>query len=125
MKLLAKICISAALITYISDLFSGSGALPESAATWQTTLDHSVWFSRPARSGEWVLMDLVPRAVSAGRAMYNGTLAEDVHADHASVYVKMSQDVPTVFLRVVRVNSIQIRAEATARPRYGIDRADG
>ena len=58
-------------------------------------------------------------------AMYNGTLAEDVHADHASVYVKMSQDVPTVFLRVVRVNSIQIRAEATARPRYGIDRADG
>jgi len=28
-------------------------------------------------------------------------------------------------LRVVRVNSIQIRAEATARPRYGIDRVDG
>jgi len=58
-------------------------------------------------------------------AMYNGTLAEDVQADEASVYVRMSQNVPTVFLRVVRVNSIQIRAEATARPRYGIDRADG
>jgi Flp pilus assembly protein TadG len=58
-------------------------------------------------------------------AMYNGTLAEDVQADEASVYVRMTQDVPTVFLRVVRVNSIQIRAEATARPRYGIDRADG
>jgi Flp pilus assembly protein TadG len=58
-------------------------------------------------------------------AMYNGTLAEDVQADEASVYVRMSQDVPTVFLRVVRVNSIQIRAEATARPRYGIDRVDG
>ena len=58
-------------------------------------------------------------------AMYNGTLAEDVQADEAAVYVRMSQDVPTVFLRVVRVNSIQIRAEATARPRYGIDQVDG
>jgi Flp pilus assembly protein TadG len=58
-------------------------------------------------------------------AMYNGTLAEDVQADEASVYVRVTQDVPTVFLRVVRVNSIQIRAEATARPRYGIDRVDG
>jgi Putative Flp pilus-assembly TadE/G-like len=58
-------------------------------------------------------------------AMYNGMLAEDVQADAASVYVRIAQDVPTVFLRVVRVNSIQIHAEATARPRYGIDRADG
>jgi Flp pilus assembly protein TadG len=58
-------------------------------------------------------------------AMYNGTLAEDVQADDSSVYVRMRQDVPTVFLRVVRLNSIQIRAEATARPRYGIDRVEG
>jgi hypothetical protein len=58
-------------------------------------------------------------------AMYNGALAEDVQADEASVYVRMSRVVPTVFLRVVRITSIEIHAEATARPRYGIDRAEG
>src|SRR3954454_24830347 len=58
-------------------------------------------------------------------AMYNGTLAEDVQADQTSVYVRMSRDVPTVFLRVVHITSLKVHAEATARPRYGVARADG
>jgi Putative Flp pilus-assembly TadE/G-like len=58
-------------------------------------------------------------------AMYNGALAEDVQTDQASVYVRMTQDVPTVFLRVVRITSLQIHAEATARPRFGVSRVDG
>jgi acyl-CoA thioesterase II len=66
--------LDAALLTYLSDLFTGAGGLPASQGTWQTTLDHALWFHRPSRGGEWVLMDLVPRAVSRGRAMYDGTL---------------------------------------------------
>ncbi len=64
----------AALLTYLSDLFTGAGGLPASQGTWQTTLDHALWFHRPSRPHEWVLMDLVPRAVSRGRSMYDGTL---------------------------------------------------
>jgi acyl-CoA thioesterase II len=66
--------MDAALLTYLSDLFTGAGGLPESEGMWQTTLDHSLWFHRPSRPGAWVLMDLVPRAVSRGRAMYDGAL---------------------------------------------------
>lgn len=65
---------AAAALTYLSDLFTGAGGLPASAGTWQTTLDHALWFHRPSRADAWVLMDLVPRAVSRGRAMYDGTL---------------------------------------------------
>ncbi len=54
-------------------------------------------------------------------AMYNGALAEDVQADESSVYVRMSRQVPTVFLRIVRITTMRIQAEATARPRYGVD----
>jgi Flp pilus assembly protein TadG len=54
-------------------------------------------------------------------AMYNGALAEDVQADQSSVYVRMSRQVPTVFLRIVRITTMRIQAEATARPRYGVD----
>ena len=66
--------VDAAALTYLSDLFTGAGGLPASRGTWQTTLDHSLWFHRPSRTGQWVLMDLVPRAVSRGRGMYDGTL---------------------------------------------------
>src|SRR5438477_2431165 len=48
-------------------------------------------------------------------AMYNGALAEDVQADQSSVYVRMSRQVPTVFLRIVRITTMRIQAEATAR----------
>ena len=54
-------------------------------------------------------------------AMYNGALAEDVQADQSSVYVRMSRQVPTVFLRIVRITTMRIQAQATARPRYGVD----
>lgn len=66
--------MDAALLAYLSDLFTGAGGLPESEGVWQTTIDHGLWLHRPSRTGEWVLMDLVPRAVSRGRAMYDGTL---------------------------------------------------
>jgi acyl-CoA thioesterase II len=36
--------LDAALLTYLSDLFTGAGGLAASRGTWQTTLDHALWF---------------------------------------------------------------------------------
>jgi uncharacterized membrane protein len=58
-------------------------------------------------------------------AVYNGALAEDVRADQNSVYVRMSRQVPTVFLRIVSITTMRIQAEATARPRYGVESVVG
>ena len=64
----------AAVLTYLSDLFTGAGGMPGSHEKAQATIDHALWLHRPSRAGEWVLMDLTPRAVSRGRSMYDGTL---------------------------------------------------
>jgi acyl-CoA thioesterase-2 len=66
--------LDAAVLTYLSDLFTGAGGMPGSAQRVQSTIDHALWLHRPSRAGEWVLMDLSPRAVSRGRSMYDGTL---------------------------------------------------
>ena len=60
--------------TYVSDIFTGAGSLPSSRGRYQSSLDHAVWFHRPARAGQWLLMDLRPRAVSRGRGHYTGGL---------------------------------------------------
>ena len=64
----------AAVLTYVSDLFTGAGGLPESSRRLQSSVDHAMWFHRSSPVGEWVLMDLHPRAVSLGRAFYTGEL---------------------------------------------------
>ena len=66
--------VDAAAQTYLSDIFTGAGSLPSSRGRWHSTLDHAVWFHRPARAGAWLLMDLRPRAVSRGRGHYTGGL---------------------------------------------------
>ena len=66
--------VDAAVLTYVSDLFTGAGGMPGSHERVQATIDHALWLHRPSRAGEWVLMDLAPRAVSRGRSMYDGTL---------------------------------------------------
>ena len=42
-----------------------------------TSLDHAMWFHRPARADAWVLMDLQSRAVSQGRGLYTGGMWSD------------------------------------------------
>jgi Flp pilus assembly protein TadG len=58
-------------------------------------------------------------------AMYNGALAEDVQADDERVYVRVSRQVPMVFMRIVQIDTTRIQAEAVARPRFGVDRIEG
>lgn len=66
--------VHAAALTYLSDIYTGHGALASAVGKHQSTLDHTVWFHRPARADEWVLMDLQPRSVGRGRGLYTGAL---------------------------------------------------
>ena len=66
--------VHACVLTYLSDISSGVGAI-EGAEDWTaTSLDHAVWFHRPVRMDDWVLMDLVPHSVAACRGWYTGTV---------------------------------------------------
>jgi acyl-CoA thioesterase-2 len=66
--------------TYASDMLLLSTSVAQHGTMFGApglqfaSLDHAVWFHRPARLDDWVLMDLVPRSVAAGRGWYTGTL---------------------------------------------------
>jgi acyl-CoA thioesterase-2 len=62
------------VLTYLSDLFTGHEGLPDAATRRTPTLDHSLWFHRSYAPGEWLLLDLASRGVSAGRALYTGSV---------------------------------------------------
>ena len=64
----------ACALTYLSDIGTGLTAVPADDAAPGPSLDHAVWFHRPARLDEWVLMDNVPRTVAGGRGWYTGTV---------------------------------------------------
>lgn len=69
---------AAAVLTYLSDLYTGNGSLASSAGVQQATLDHALWFHRPSTPGHWVLMQLLAGSVGSGRGLYTGRLwAED------------------------------------------------
>jgi len=63
-------------------------------------------------------------AAARDYASYHGLAAEaiDAVADDQVVAVQLHEDVPTVFVRVVRIDTITIRASSTASARYGVDR---
>jgi acyl-CoA thioesterase-2 len=64
----------ACVLTYLSDIGTGLSAFPQDEASSGPSLDHAVWFHRPARLDDWVLMDLLPRTVSHGRGWYTGSV---------------------------------------------------
>lgn len=65
--------LHACTLTYLSDLFSGLATAPEIDRIERfTSLDHAMWFYRPVRADEWLLMDLDPQATSGGRGTYTG-----------------------------------------------------
>ncbi|MCU1595637.1 MAG: Choloyl-CoA hydrolase [Frankiales bacterium] len=66
--------VDAAVITYLSDLCTGHDALASSGDRAQATLDHAVWFHRPATPRDWLLIDLRSRGVSSGRGLYTGDI---------------------------------------------------
>jgi len=64
----------ACVLAYLSDIGTGLSAFPQDEAGAGPSLDHAVWFHRPARLDDWVLMDLHPRTVSGGRGWYTGSV---------------------------------------------------
>jgi acyl-CoA thioesterase II len=62
-------------LAYVSDMFSGLAAVPGISQVGSlTSIDHAVWFYRPAELEDWVLMDLAPQSTGAGRGMYTGRI---------------------------------------------------
>lgn len=66
--------VHAAALTYLSDLSTGLADAPGGAAWTGASLDHAVWFHRPVRLDEWVLVDLLVQRAAAGRGVYTGTI---------------------------------------------------
>ena len=77
--------VHAAVLTYLSDISSGAGAIDVGTRLTATSLDHALWFHRPVRMDDWVLMDLVPHSLAASRAWYTGTLHDRAGALVASL----------------------------------------
>lgn len=68
--------LRACVLTYVSDLSNGLFPLYRGQAWVGPSLDHAVWFHRPAKPNDWLLMDLSPHSVAAGRGFYSGTLSD-------------------------------------------------
>jgi acyl-CoA thioesterase-2 len=67
--------LHACVLLYLSDMYSGlHRMLAVDEFTSLKTLDHSMWFYRPARADDWLLMDLIPVSVAGGRGMYTGQI---------------------------------------------------
>jgi hypothetical protein len=59
---------------------------------------------------------------AAAYAQYQGVQPLEVAADHGQVMVRVGRSVPTVFLRIARLNTLWIEARGVARPRAGVNR---
>ncbi|GAB2964086.1 thioesterase family protein [Amycolatopsis acidiphila] len=66
--------LHAATLTYLSDISTGLAPLHDETHQSGATLDHAVWFHRPVRVDDWVLLDLVPHNVAGGRGWYTGSI---------------------------------------------------
>jgi len=66
--------LNAAVLTYLSDMSNGLMGLYEGPWPASRSLDHALWFHRPIRLDDWVLVDLVPHTAAYGRGWYTGTV---------------------------------------------------
>ena len=74
-EILAGETMHACALTYISDMFTGLASVPGIDQVGPvTSIDHAVWFHRPAALDDWVLMDLLPESAGGGRGMYTGRI---------------------------------------------------
>lgn len=70
--------LHACLLTYLTDM-GPAGVVRSSVAappgrTSSVSLDHCLWFHRPARADEWLLYDLAAVSTSAARGLVTGSL---------------------------------------------------
>ena len=66
--------LHAAVLAYTSDLSTGLVALEDDETEAGPSLDHAIWFHRPARMDDWMWHELEPHAVSDGRGWYTGAI---------------------------------------------------
>jgi acyl-CoA thioesterase-2 len=66
--------LNAAVLTYTSDISSGLIDFESDDGQSGPSVDHSVWFHRPARMDEWTWLDLDPQTAAAGRGLYTGAV---------------------------------------------------
>lgn len=63
----------ACALTFITDLNTGLGKVPGAELVGlMSSLDHTVWFHRPIRANDWLLLDMTPESTSGGRGLYTG-----------------------------------------------------
>ncbi|MCW2526926.1 MAG: putative acyl-CoA thioesterase [Pseudonocardiales bacterium] len=80
--------INSCVLTYISDVGSGLAGAPGAAQAAGSSLDHAMWFHRPPRLDDWVIINLVPTAISGGRGHYTGS----VHDPAGRLVASLSQE---------------------------------
>lgn len=66
--------VHAAAIAYTSDISSGLVRFESDGTITGPSLDHAVWFHRPARMDGWMWQDLTPHTAAGGRGWYTGTI---------------------------------------------------
>ena len=77
--------LHAAVLTYISDISSGLIALEGADGHGGPSLDHALWFHRPARLDQWTWQGLIPHTASAGRGLYTGVVYSAAGARLATI----------------------------------------
>lgn len=81
--------LHACALTYLSDFSSGLLGLHErTGSRTGPSLDHALWFHRPARLDDWVLLDMTARTVGADRGWYTGT----VHTADGMLVASLAQE---------------------------------
>ena len=67
--------VQACALAYLSDIGSGFGRITrDDLPRGGPSIDHTVWFHRPARADRWLLLDLFPVKAFGGRGVYRGTI---------------------------------------------------
>ena len=83
--------VHACVLTYFSDM-TGASFRPLSLGSWGThtdaSLDHAVWFHRPARADEWTIFDLHALVNAGGRATVRATM----HGEDGRLHLSMAQE---------------------------------
>jgi acyl-CoA thioesterase II len=93
--------LHAALLAFASDM-TGTGGRPrrlEGGIEGMISLDHAVWFHRPARADQWLFFDVHSLVNTGGR----GTLRATLHDEDRRVVLSMAQE---MLLRVVPPDTV-------------------
>lgn len=82
--------LHAAFVAFVSDM-TGTGGRPlhlDGDTTGMTSVDHAVWFHRPARADEWLLYDVHALVNAGGRGLLRGT----IHRRDRSIAASVAQE---------------------------------